>query len=151
MNRLFYEFNESFRIAFAQLRANKLRSALTALGVIIGIVAVTLMGTAIRGIDVGFNRSLSMLGDDIVYVQKWPWGHVTDWWVYRNRPNIRTDYSGRLNRIIAATPNSLLEVAVPAATSMRAIKAGDNQVNSVYTLGTDGNYGRIVVPDFYGG
>ena len=50
MKRLFYELTESLRIAFAQIRANKLRSALTALGVIIGIVAVTLMGTAILGI-----------------------------------------------------------------------------------------------------
>ena len=54
MRRLTYEFTESFRIAFAQIRANKLRSVLTALGVIIGIVAVTLMGTAIGGIDKGF-------------------------------------------------------------------------------------------------
>ena len=56
MTRLLYELTESFRIAFAQIRANKMRSALTALGVIIGIVAVTLMGTAIRGIDIGFER-----------------------------------------------------------------------------------------------
>ena len=42
---------ESVRIAFAQIRANAMRSILTALGVIIGIVAVTLMGTAMRGID----------------------------------------------------------------------------------------------------
>jgi putative ABC transport system permease protein len=148
MQRLFYEFNESFRIAFAQLRANKLRSVLTALGVIIGIVAVTLMGTAIHGIDTGFNNSLSMLGDDIVYVDKWPWGHVDDWWVYRNRPDLRTNYTARLNRIIAATPNSLLDIAVPAAQSNRAIKAGDNQVNNVYTMGTNYDYSRILVPDF---
>jgi putative ABC transport system permease protein len=151
MKRLFYEINESFRIAFAQLHANKLRSALTALGVIIGIVAVTLMGTAIRGINTGFNRSLSMLGDDIVYVDKSSWLNGRDWWRYRNRPSIRTDYADRLNRIIAATPNSLLDVAVPAASSLRAIKVGDNQVNNVYVLGTDGNYGRILVPDFYEG
>jgi putative ABC transport system permease protein len=56
MRRLYYELSESFRIAFAQILANKLRSALTALGVIIGIVAVTLMGTAIKGIDVGVDR-----------------------------------------------------------------------------------------------
>ncbi|HWZ94138.1 MAG TPA: ABC transporter permease [Opitutaceae bacterium] len=148
MQRLFSEFNESFRIAFAQLRANKLRSVLTALGVIIGIVAVTLMGTAIRGIDTGFNRSLSMLGDDIVYVGKWPWVEHGDWWIYRNRPDIRPDYAVRLNRIIAATPNSLLAVAVPAAASMRAIKAGDNQVNNVWTMGTNYDYSRILVPDF---
>jgi putative ABC transport system permease protein len=76
MSRLYHEFTESFRIAFAQIRANKLRSSLTALGVIIGIVAVTLMGTAIKGIDAGVDRSLSGFGDDVLYVTKWPWrGH----------------------------------------------------------------------------
>ena len=73
MQRLLNEFIESFRIALTQIRANKMRSVLTALGVIIGIVAVTLMGTAIRGIDRGFQSSLAMLGDDVIYVQKWPW------------------------------------------------------------------------------
>ena len=66
MRRLYYEINESVRIAFAQIRANKLRSALTALGVIIGIVAVTLMGTAINGIEVGVDRSFSGFGDDLL-------------------------------------------------------------------------------------
>jgi putative ABC transport system permease protein len=148
MKRLFYEFNESFRIAFAQLRANKLRSVLTAIGVIIGIVAVTLMGTAIRGIDTGFNRSLSMIGDDIVYVDKWPWFGRGDWWIYRNRPDIRTDSAVRLNRMIAATPNSLLDVAVPVAGSNRAIKFGENQVDNVWTMGTNYDYSRMLVPDF---
>ena len=86
MAKILYEFTEAIRIAMAQIRANKMRSALTALGVIIGIVAVTLMGTAITGIDIGFDRSLSMLGDDVIYVQKWPWHNVEDWWNYANRP-----------------------------------------------------------------
>ena len=41
---------------------------LTALGVIIGIVAVTLMGTAINGISSGFDKSMAVLGDDVLYV-----------------------------------------------------------------------------------
>ena len=50
MKRLLYELSESWKIAVAQMRSNKTRSTLTALGVVIGIVAVTLMGTAIGGI-----------------------------------------------------------------------------------------------------
>ncbi len=70
MRRLLYEFAESCNIAYAQIMANKVRSFLTALGVIIGILAVTLMGTAINGIDKGFENSLSMIGYDVLYVQK---------------------------------------------------------------------------------
>lgn len=148
MQRLLYELIESFRIAFAQIRANKLRSVLTALGVIIGIVAVTLMGTAISGIDRGFQNSLAMLGDDVLYVQKWPWGPVEDWWNYVNRPIIRPEQADRLNQIIEDTPNSLLEVAAPVAGRGTSIKAGANQINGVTVFGTTGNYARMMSAEF---
>lgn len=143
MQRLFNEFLESFRIALTQIRANKMRSVLTALGVIIGIVAVTLMGTAIRGIDSGFQSSLAMLGDDVVYVQKWPWGGVEDWWNYANRPNVKPQDAEALNRIIAHTPNSLLEIAVPVVARGSSIKKDDAKVSNVFTIGTTGDYARI--------
>jgi putative ABC transport system permease protein len=148
MRRLLYEFTESFRIAFAQIRANKMRSVLTALGVIIGIVAVTLMGTAISGIDRGFQNSLAMLGDDVLYVQKWPWRGVEDWWNYQNRPIIRPELAERLNRVIEDTPDSLLEVAAPVAGRGAAVKAGENQVNGVMVFGTSANYARMMSADF---
>ncbi|MEO5958341.1 MAG: ABC transporter permease, partial [Opitutaceae bacterium] len=88
MTRTLYELSESVRIAFAQIRANKLRSMLTALGVIIGIIAVTLMGTAILGIDAGVEQSLAGFGDDVLYVTRQPWRDVSDWWNLRNRREI---------------------------------------------------------------
>ena len=148
MKRFLYEFTECFRIAWAQIRANKMRSVLTALGVIIGIVAVTLMGTAIRGIDTGFQNSLAMLGEDVIYVQKWPWGPVEDWWNYNNRPVIRTEYADGLNRIIAGTPNSLLDVAVPVSTRGTAIKVGDAKVTGVFTFGTTADYARLNAAEY---
>ena len=143
MQRLLNEFLESFRIAFTQIRANKMRSVLTALGVIIGIVAVTLMGTAIRGIDSGFQSSLSMLGDDVIYVQKWPWGGVEDWWNYANRPNVKPEDAETLNRIIAHTPHSLLDVAVPVVARSSSVKKDDAKVSNVFTLGTTADYARV--------
>jgi putative ABC transport system permease protein len=151
MSRLIYELTESFRIAFAQIRANKLRSALTALGVIIGIVAVTLMGTAIRGIDTGFQNSLNMLGDDILYVQKWPWHNVEDWWNYVGRPPITPELADKLNTVIAQTPNSLLDIAVPVAGRGATAKFGENKVSNVMAFGTTADYGRILNADFYEG
>jgi len=143
-----HEITESFRIAFAEIRAHKLRSALTALGVIIGIVAVTLMGTAINGIGIGFDRSLAMLGDDIMYVNKWPWHNVEDWWNYANRPAIVPEDADRLNRLIAATPESQLDVAVFVGARSASVKAGDYSVSGVYTFGTTADYGRMLTADF---
>lgn len=151
MNRILYELTESVRIAMAQIRANKMRSALTALGVVIGIVAVTLMGTAINGIDIGFDRSLAMLGDDMLYVQKWPWHNVEDWWNYVNRPPFRPEDADALNRVFDATPNTLLDVAVPVAGRQSTIKSAQNQVSGVYTFGTNADYGRTISADFQEG
>jgi putative ABC transport system permease protein len=145
--RLFYELTESFRIAWAQIRANKTRSVLTALGVIIGIVAVTLMGTAIRGIDTGFENSLAMLGNDVFYVEKWPWFGAEDWWNYVNRPNIKITDAERLNRIINDTPNSLLDVAVPQAGRGCSVKYGDGKVDGVFAMGTTADYARMTTVD----
>ena len=144
---LFYELTESIRIAVAQIRANKMRSVLTALGVIIGIVAVTLMGTAINGIDRGFQNSLAMLGNDIFYVEKWPWFGAEDWWNYINRPNIRITDAEKLNRIIEDTPNSLLEVAVPRAGRGCSVKYGDGRVDGIFAFGTTADYARITTVD----
>ncbi len=148
MDRILYELTESVRIAMAQVRANKMRSALTGLGVIIGIVAVTLMGTAIRGIDIGFNKSLAMLGDDIVYVQKWPWGNVEDWWNYVDRPPMKPEDAVALNRIFDGTVNSQLQLAVFSDARQIAVKAGGESVSGVYTTGANADFSQILVADF---
>jgi putative ABC transport system permease protein len=151
MSRLVYEFTESVRIAAAQIRANKMRSVLTALGVIIGVVAVTLMGTAIRGIDKGFENSLAMLGDDVLYVQKWPWGPVEDWWNYNNRPNIRPEHATALNRIIENATNSQLLFAVPVVARGSTLKVGDAKVSGVFTIGTTAAYAQMTGAEYKDG
>ena len=136
MKRFLYELSESWKIAAAQMGSNLTRSTLTALGVIIGIIAVTLMGTAVNGISVGFDKSMAVLGDDVLYVTQWPWKPVDDWWNYRDRKKIKTEYAETLKRMIAATPNSNLIVAVPTSNLMRSVKYGGNQVDNVFVLGT---------------
>lgn len=148
MKRFVYELTESWKIAFAQMQANKTRSMLTALGVIIGIVAVTLMGTAITGIQKGFDKSMAILGDDVLYVSQFPWARVNDWWNYRDRREIKTEYAETLNRLIAATPNSNLIIAVPTSNVTKTVKYADNQVTNIFVQGTTADYPIISVVDF---
>lgn len=143
-----HEFPESFRISFAQIRANKLRSALTALGIIIGIVAVTLMGTAIKGIDVGVDRSFAGLGDDILFISKRPWmDRSHDWWFYRNRRPIRFEYARQINDWIGEHPGSALKLAVPLANRGTTIIRGEYRLNNIWTMGTTTDYARITRSD----
>ncbi|MDO8541989.1 MAG: ABC transporter permease [Opitutaceae bacterium] len=147
MKRTLYEVSEAIRIAFAQIRANTLRSALTALGVIIGIVAVTLMGTAILGIDAGVERSLAGFGDDVLYVTKWPWRDVSDWWNFRNRRDIEAENAGPINEWIAEHPDRALKLAVPSVDWGASVLRGEYRVNSIRIVGTTADLGRIVRSD----
>jgi putative ABC transport system permease protein len=147
MTRAIYEISESFRIAFSQIRANKLRSLLTALGVIIGIVAVTLMGTAILGIDAGVETSLAGLGDDVLYVSKRPWRDVSDYWNYRNRREISVDYAQPINDWIAEHPDGPLKLAVPEAQWNTTVVRGEYRIGRIQVIGTSADLARIVKSD----
>jgi putative ABC transport system permease protein len=71
--KLLSELHEGIRIAGGSICANKLRSTLATLGIVIGIVTVTLMGTAIAGLNGAFLRSISSLGTDVLHVSPFSW------------------------------------------------------------------------------
>lgn len=139
------EWTEACRIAVEQLRAHKVRSLLTALGVIIGIVAVTLMGTAIKGIDTGFSNSLDMLGQDTFYLERMPWGdHSQTWALYRNRRHINLRDSDRINDAIARNPASQLRIAVPCSMTFRPIFRDSVRAPRNYINGTTADFALIM-------
>jgi len=142
--RFRFELYESFRIAIEQVLHHKMRAALTALGVMIGVLAVSLMGTAVSGIDKGFDDSLSSLGKDIFYIGRWPWGDVgSDWRYYRRRPKFRFDDAEMVNQIIAQTPNSTLEMAVARDDRYRTIRSGRNSIEGTQIVGTEASYLQV--------
>jgi putative ABC transport system permease protein len=59
---------ETIRIALASLRANKLRTGLTILGVIIGIGTIIGMLSLINGINESVSREFERLGPNVVYI-----------------------------------------------------------------------------------
>ncbi len=79
------------RIALMELWAHKTRTILTGTGIVIGIVAVSLMSTLINGVDRLFEKSMEFLGKDVLYVERWEWFGNEDWWTMRNRPRINLE------------------------------------------------------------
>ncbi|MDM7915091.1 MAG: ABC transporter permease [Candidatus Eisenbacteria bacterium] len=86
--RLATDLGTALGIAYDAVRANKVRGALTTLGIIIGIVAVVLTMTAANGLRDRFRESFSAVGTDVLYVSRIPWVTMNDFFLYRNRPNI---------------------------------------------------------------
>jgi len=132
-----HELKEGLAIAYKAVMANKMRSALTTLGIVIGIVSVTLMGTAIEGLDRAFNTSISKIGADVLYIQKWPWFAGDDWWKYRNRKDIY--YQDALN--FQRQMKGVEAVSYGAGVgSGKGIKYRDNIMTNVIIIGSDENY-----------
>jgi ABC-type antimicrobial peptide transport system permease subunit len=68
---------ENLWLALATLRANKMRSFLTVIGVIIGVVTVMLIASIISGIDTAFTREVESFGTRSMYISKYnPGIHV---------------------------------------------------------------------------
>ncbi len=87
---IFNIIKESFLFSINALKVNKLRTLLTLLGITIGIFAIISVFTVLDALEKTIRTSLSSLGDDVIYVQKWPWapppGEEYQWWEYLKRP-----------------------------------------------------------------
>lgn len=129
------ELREGLAIAFRAIRANKMRSVLTTLGIVIGIVSVTLMATAIEGVNRAFDKSAAAFGTDVLYVQKFPWVSNEDWSVYRNRRKIKVDYAETIER--RAT---LVDAVAPAVGTVRQLRYGDKTMEEAFVTGTNQSY-----------
>ena len=81
-------FRESILFALNALVVNKLRTFLSLLGITIGIFAIITVFTITDSLEQNLRKSVQSLGDDVVFVEKWPWTFGPDypWWKYINRP-----------------------------------------------------------------
>jgi len=85
------EIQESFTMALNALMVHKLRSALTLLGVLIGVFSIIVVMTAMRVLERDVESNLSQLGGSTFAIQKWPevqFGDRSDWEKYWRRKDI---------------------------------------------------------------
>ena len=129
--RFFVELFEGLWIALDAIRANKLRAALTTLGIVVGIVTVSLMAAAIDGLNQAFLRSISAIGADVVFIEKYAWFSDDPWWKVRNRRDI-TIADGRA----LARQSEFAMAVAPETFARRTIRYGDATASSVAVVGT---------------
>ncbi len=120
--------------------SHKMRSSLTMLGIIIGIVTVTAMLTIINGLERGLDRSLAMLGTDVLYVQKNSWFTTpTDWVKNRNRPDLRPD----LVQVISDRAQ-FAEAVAPSVGTSGPVRYRDRAMYGIYIEGSTPEVTNIV-------
>jgi putative ABC transport system permease protein len=135
--KLLAEIREGFGISWNAIRANKMRSILTTLGIVIGIVTVTLMGTAIEGLNRSFLKSISALGADVFYVDRFRWLNTTheDWLKQWKRRPIRLAEAQAL-----ANQLTLADAVVPTVDINAALKYKNRSASGVTVIGTTEAY-----------
>ena len=134
---LFTELKEGLGISWAAIRANKMRSILTTLGIVIGIVTVTLMGAAITGLDRAFLRNISSIGADVFYVERFGWfiDSHEEWLKQQKRPRITLAQANALNDQL-----SMAKAIAPVADSEETVRYQKRASSSVHVIGTTDIY-----------
>ena len=66
------KFSEIFKMSLTAIRSNKLRSALTLLGIIVGVFSIIGVMTAVQVLQNSIEDGLSGLGSNTFQIQKQP-------------------------------------------------------------------------------
>jgi putative ABC transport system permease protein len=134
---VFTELKEGLGISWSAIRANKMRSILTTLGIVIGIVTVTLMGAAITGLDRAFLRNISTIGADVFYVERFDWfaGSHEAWMKMQKRRRITLVQVNALNELL-----TMAKAIAPVADSEETVRYKKRMSSSVHVIGTTDQY-----------
>ena len=71
---------EGARIALFSLKANRMRTVLTTVGIGIGVATLLAIVGIIQGLNSSFDKQLATIGANTLYVSKFPWVMRGDWW-----------------------------------------------------------------------
>jgi len=133
---------ESFIFALQSVIVNKLRTILSLLGITIGIFAIISVFTIVDSLESNIRNSLTSLGTNIVYIQKWPWteanGAEYQWWKYVNRPvPSYVEYREVEKRSVRAQ-----DVGFVVSTNA-TLKYENNKIENSRVIGVSNNIERI--------
>ena len=130
---------EILKMSLGALRANKLRSGLTVLGVIIGVTTVIGMVSLIQGLNRSMAQQIQSFGTDVIYIRKWKpqvfIGEFPD--SLRRRPAFRPeDKEAILERCPAVRSVSAINIV----DEPQALRWRKKQSRPTLVLGTDDGY-----------
>jgi len=133
-------FHEAIAIAMASVKANKLRSSLTILGVVIGIASVIAVVAITDGLDGYMAEKVLALGTKSFTVQKFP-DVIVSFDQFREF-NKRKDLTLRDVELVREACTLCSEVGGLFATN-RTVKFGSIKQESVQVMGVTENFSRI--------
>ncbi|MDK2910859.1 MAG: putative transport system permease protein [Bacteroidales bacterium] len=131
---------ESYLMAFHEISVNKTRTFLTLLGLTIGIFCVISVLSVFDSMERKIRTSIESLGDNVVYVQKWPWLFTNNypWWKFINRPVPTLDEL----KMIEQRSMAAGAVAYVSGTS-RTVKSDKKSLKNVTVYAVSHDYDKL--------
>ena len=124
-----------------EIWSHKLRSTLSFFGVFIGVLCIMTVFASVDSLEKNISGSINSLGNDVIYVQKWPWnfGEGYPWWEYMNRPEVsEEEYRKIKHRIKASQAICFLEVI-----ENQQINSSYSSVDKANLVSVSENYDKI--------
>jgi putative ABC transport system permease protein len=129
------DVHENARIAVLSLRANRMRTGLTTIGIGIGVATLLAIVGIIQGLNSSFSQQLASMGSSSIYVSKWPMVTMGDWWKYRNRADLTLKH---LEAVRAQATHAAY--AIPLVQTTLDVTAGEGQLSNVDVTGSSEGY-----------
>jgi putative ABC transport system permease protein len=133
---------ESLIMAVQSVTVNRLRAMLSLLGITIGIFAIIAVFTIVDSLEANIRESVNSLGNDVIYVEKWPWtsedGNEYPWWKYMNRPVATFDEYEYIQEKIKGADHVCFVSAVG-----RRIEYGNNSIDRADIFGVSDGFQDI--------
>jgi len=129
---IFHKTWESLRIALASLRANKLRTALTLVGVVVGVAAVIAVVTIIKGLDQTVASTFSSQGSTVFTISKRPQVITSreDFIKFNRRKDVTESDAEAITRLCTVCWRTGI-----AGNAQATVKAGDQSSDGVRVRG----------------
>jgi putative ABC transport system permease protein len=140
----FFLLKESILFALNALRVNRLRTFLSLLGITIGIFAIISVFTVVDSLESNLRSSVASLGDNVVFVQKWPWTFGPDypWWKYMNRPVPSVDELSQVQR-----RSKKFEAACFSISFHKTIKRKNSSIENGEVVAISHDFSRVYALD----
>ncbi len=135
---------EIFAMAVDSLRTHKLRSFLTVLGIIIGVMTVIGMVSVVQGLNKSFMRELQSVGSDIIMVAKFEpaqMGRMTE--EMRTRKDLTLDDAKALNEQATLVRGVAISVNVSVFDTVE-IKFMNTKVDNAMVMGMNEQWPAVM-------
>ena len=133
----------TFRLAWQELKTNKLRTFLSLFGVTIGIFCIIGVLTTVDSLERNIKEGINSLGSNTIYIDKWDYGAGGDgdypWWKFVKRPEPKYEEM----RIIKAKTTAVANIAFTLNAGSQNVVNGKEMIQNVNIYGVSEEFNAI--------